>query len=100
MTTFIDSMLIPKEYMAKESRTATEVKARLCDFYNSIQMERLGQVMDAMLVEVIAAMCQTPIQFRFPVSKKKRIRKKWRKDPRNFRRLLDTDQFEDIQIIA
>jgi len=33
-----------------------------------------------------------------PKSKKKRIRKKWRKNLRNFRKLLG-DQFEDIQIV-
>jgi hypothetical protein len=63
-------------------------------------MERLRQGIDETIEQLIEGMCFTPIQFRFPKSKKKRIQKKWRKDLRNFRRLLGPDLLKDIQIVG
>jgi hypothetical protein len=88
------------EDMAKDPMTATEVRFRLGEFERSEAMEQLRQGIENTIEQLFERVCCTPIQFRFPRSKKKRIRKKWRKDPRNFKRLLDTDQFEDIQIVG
>jgi len=98
-TTLTDSTLIPGEYTAKDPMTATEVWLRLGELERSA-MERMRQGFEIMLDEVIERIVTTSIQFRFPRSKRKRIRKKWRKDPRNFRRLLDLDQIEDIQVVG
>lgn len=97
MPTLIDSMLIPSEYMGKDPMTATEIRARMGE--PRPILDKFSRSMDAFVVEVLERICRTPIQFRFPRSKKKRIRKKWRKDPRNFKPLL-SDQFEDIQIVG
>jgi hypothetical protein len=88
-------------YLAKADRpmTATEIRFQLGEFERSLAMKRLQEGMEKMLDEIIERVCATPIQFRFPRSKKKRIRKKWRKDPMNFRKLLD-DGLEDIEIIG
>ena len=99
MPTLVNSMLIPGEYMGKEPMTATEVRFRLGEFERSPAMERLRQDIENTINQAIERVLTTPIQFRFPRSKKKRVRKKWRKDTRNFRRLLD-DQFEDIEIVG
>jgi len=96
--TLIDSMLIPEEYVARKPVTATEIRFRLGEFERSPATEELNRHFQDWIDEVTEKLVTTPIQFRFPRSKKKRIRKKWGKDPRNFRRLLD-DQFEDIQIV-
>ena len=100
MQILIDSMLIPRKYMAKEPITATEVRFRLDELDRSPTMERIRQSIKNTINQAIERVLTTPIQFRFPRSKKKRIRKKWGKDSRNFRRLLDTDQLEDIQIVG
>jgi hypothetical protein len=79
--------------------TATEVSFRLSEMGRSEAMKRLEQVFSDMAEQVIERIITTPIQFKFPRSKKKRIRKKWRKDPKNFRKLVD-DGFPDIQIVG
>lgn len=80
--------------------TATEIRFSLDEFGRSPAMKRLQQAMDNMTNRIIERVFTTPIQFRFPRSKKRRIRKKWRKDTRNFRSLLGPDLLEDIQIIG
>lgn len=100
MPTLIDSMLIPKEYMAKEPMMSTEIRFRLDEFERSPAMERMRQGIENTINQVIERVFTTPIQFRFPRSKKKRIRKKWRKDTRNLRRLLGPNLLEDIQIVG
>jgi hypothetical protein len=92
-------MLIPKEYMGNKPMTATEIRFWFDEFERSPVMEWLRQGIENTIEQLIERVCRTSIQFKFSQSKKKRIRKKWRKDPRNFRRLLD-DQFEDIQIVG
>jgi len=99
MPTLVNSMLIPGEYMGKDPMTATEVRFRLGEFERSPAMKELDQRMQSWINEVTEKLLTTPIQFRFPRSKKKRIRKKWRKDPRNFRKLLD-DQLIDFEIVG
>ena len=99
MLTLIDSMLIPSEYMGKEPMTATEIRFRLDEFERSPAMKRIREGMQRTIDQVIERVFATPIQFRFPRSKKKRIQKKWRKDPRNFRKLV-YDGFPDIQIVG
>ena len=84
--------------MGKEPMTATEIRFRLDEFERSPAMKRMRQGIENTINGVIERVFTTPIQFRFPKSKKKRIRKKWRKNLRNFRKLLG-DQFEDIQIV-
>ena len=77
--------------------TTTEVRLRIGEFNRSIG--RLRQDIENTIDHLIDRMLTTPIQFRFPRSKKKQIQKKWRKDPRNFRKLVD-DGFPDIQIVG
>lgn len=60
-------------------------------------MQKLDAYFQSWIDEVTERIVTTPIQFRFPKSKKKRIRKKWRKDTRNFRPLFPGG-LEDIQI--
>jgi len=117
-TILIDSILIPStglclvlcvvwgplhnhrwEYMAKEPITTTGVRLRLAEFERSPAMLRLQEGMQRTIDQMIERVYFTPIQFRFPRSKKKRIRKKWRKDPRNFRKLLE-GQPVDIEIVG
>lgn len=85
------------ENMNDKSLTATEIRFRMGESNRS--MERLRQGIDETIEQLIEGIYRTPIQFRFPKSKKKRIQKKWRKDSGNFRSLLP-DQFEDIQIVG
>jgi hypothetical protein len=85
------------EYMDSNPMTATEIRFRMGESNRS--MERLRQGIDETIEQLIEGMCFTPIQFRFPRSKKKRIQKKWRKDSGNFKPLLP-DQFEDIEIVG
>ena len=90
----LESIGILGEYMAKEPMviTATEVQVKLRDIENSKVIQKLVNDIDDWINKVMVRICQTPIQFRFPKSKKERIRKKWRKDPGNFRILVDPDQ--------
>lgn len=48
--------------------------------------EYIGKSMDVIIND---SMCKgfDLVQFRFPKSKKKRIRNKWKKDPRNYRHI-------------
>jgi hypothetical protein len=85
--------------MGNKPMTATEIRFWFDEFERSPVMEWLRQGIENTIEQLIERVCRTSIQFKFSRSKKKRIRKKWRKDPRNFRRLLD-DQFEDIQIVG
>jgi len=80
--------------------TATEIRFRLDEFERSPAMERMRQGLEDMIGQAIERIFTAPIQFRFPRSKKKRIRKKWRKDTRNFRSLLGPDLLEDVQIVG
>jgi len=88
------------EVGADRPMTATEVRLSLSEMGRSEIIKRLEQVFSDMAEQVIERIITTPIQFRFPLSKKKRIRKKWKKDPRNFRTLLDPDQIQDFQIVG
>ena len=77
----------PGEYMGKEPMTATEIRFRLDEFERSPAMKRMRQGIENTINGVIERVFTTPIQFRFPKSKKKRIRKKWRKE---FEKLQET----------
>jgi len=93
----IDPMLFP---ITVESMTASEIRFRAHEFERSPAMERMRQDMQMRIDQVTMRMCLTPIQFRFPKSKRRRIQKKWRKDTKNFRRLLGPDLLDDIQIVG
>jgi hypothetical protein len=79
--------------------TATEVSFRLNEFENHPAMIQLREHLDGLINRVVERIMTTPIQFRFPKSKKKRIRKKWAKNPENLRPLLD-QSFGNFEIEA
>lgn len=45
-------------------------------------------------MQILESPLLTTAQFRFPKSKRRRIRKKWRKNPENFRTLPDTNFYQ------
>ena len=94
MEELLDWKLFP---IVVETMTATEIRLMSSEFERSPEMERMRQCVERMTNQIIERIFLTPVQFRFPRSKKKRIRKKWRKDPENFRPLFPGG-LEDIQI--